>query len=81
MKLRLSSLLAVLSLGLIFGPWAFDAPPSKLWYLGYLVATILLAWIGYGAQMKQLGLGDPAEEFLQGLLRSAKGALRRKLGG
>jgi len=66
MKKTTIVLLSGLAMGL--GPWILLQDPSVWWYPVSLLGGVMVAIVGYGAQMAQLGQGDTGEELLEELI-------------
>lgn len=77
MKVRITTLLALLGLILGLGPWLFLDNPSTGWYWVSLVGGLMVAYAGYDAQAKMIGLGEPGELALQKAVRRVRAFLFR----
>lgn len=64
MKINRTSYALVCGLAMGLGPWIFLENPSPWWLPISLFGGGLVAIVGYGAQMAQLGQGDTGEELL-----------------
>ena len=66
----------LVGLALVIVPWVLSAP-KIVSYLLFLPGLVLLAIIGYGAQMEQLGKGNTGEDLLKSIWTWLKIKLKR----
>lgn len=72
MKIKKVTVALICGLIMGLGPWVLLENPNVFWYPVSLAGGVLVAIVGYGAQMEQLGKGNTGEELLDEVLTAFK---------